>query len=109
MIDRHAKPATQVTRSSGNVFADLGFDDEEAEHLRIRSELMAALRSLIYAQGLTQQGAAALLGTTQPRVSDLVRGRIERFSIDMLVTLLARAGVRVDLVAGARPLPSARS
>ena len=76
---------------------DLGFDHQEAEHLRIRSELMIALQSVITSRSLTQVRAAELLGISQPRVSDLVRGRIERFSIDMLATLLARAGVRVEL------------
>jgi predicted XRE-type DNA-binding protein len=96
-MTRHQPPP--ITRSSGNVFTDLGFEGEEAEHLRVRSELMTALQSLITAQNLTQLRAAELLGISQPRVSELVRGRIERFSIDMLVTLLARAGMRVDLVA----------
>lgn len=90
-------PTVKLTRSSGNVFADLGFGDEEAAHLRIRSALMAALRDVIRARGLTQARAATLLGVTQPRVSDLVRGRIDRFSIDGLVEMLARAGLRVEL------------
>src|SRR5687767_2318163 len=92
------RPATKVTRSTGHVFLDLGFSPEEAEHLRIRSALMAALRRVIEARGLTQARAAVLLGVTQPRVSDLVRGKIDLFSIDMLVDMLARAGVRVELV-----------
>jgi predicted XRE-type DNA-binding protein len=82
------------------VFRDLGFPPEEAEHLRIRSGLMAAVRGVIEARGLTQAEAAALLGVTQPRVSDLVRGKIDLFSIDTLVDMLARAGLRVDLVVG---------
>jgi predicted XRE-type DNA-binding protein len=95
-----ARRATvKVIRSSGNVFQDLGFEPEEAEHLRIRSGLMATVRQLIRARELTQAQAAALFGVTQPRVSDLVRGKINLFSIDTLVDMLARAGVRVDLVA----------
>lgn len=86
-----------VQRSSGNVFADLGFDDDEAEHLRIRSALMATLRQLLRERKLTQANAAAVLGVSQPRVSDLVRGKIDRFSIDTLVDMLARAGVRVEV------------
>jgi predicted XRE-type DNA-binding protein len=88
----------KVTRSSGNVFEDLGFPPEETEHLRIRSALMATIRKVIEERGLTQARAAALFGVSQPRVSDLVRGKIDLFSIDMLVEMLARAGVRVDLV-----------
>ncbi len=87
----------KVTRSSGNVFKDLGFSGEEAEYLKIRSHLMAHLRKLIETRGLTQTEAAALFGVTQPRVSDLVRGKIDLFSIDTLVDMLAHAGVRVKI------------
>jgi len=86
-----------MTRSSGNVFRDLGFSAREAEHLRVRSLLMAHLRKVIEGRRLTQRQAAALLGVTQPRVSDLARGKIERFSIDALVAMLASAGVRVQI------------
>ena len=86
-----------VRKSSGNVFADLGFDDDEAEHLRIRSALMAALRQVLQERKLTQAAAAALFDVSQPRVSDLVRGKIDLFSIDTLVDMLARAGVRVEV------------
>jgi len=87
----------KVVRSSGNVFEDLGFDREEAEHLRIRSALMATLRKLIESKRMTQAQAATLFGVTQPRVSDLVRGKIDLFSIDMLVDMLARAGFQVKV------------
>ena len=90
--------STRVRRSSGNVFRDLGFDAEEAENLRLRSELMIQIRSLIERRNLTQTAAAKLFGVTQPRVSDLVGGRINLFSIDALVKMLARAEVRVQLV-----------
>ena len=86
-----------VRKSSGNVFSDLGFDADEAEHLRIRSALMATLRKVLQDQKLTQARAADLLDVSQPRVSDLVRGKIDLFSIDALVDMLARAGVRVDV------------
>jgi len=74
----------------------------EAENLRIRSELMTQLEKLIERKGLTQTAAARLLGVSQPRVSDLVRGRIELFSIDMLVNMLAKAGVRVAVTTRSR-------
>jgi predicted XRE-type DNA-binding protein len=90
--------ATKMERSSGNVFRDLGFGPQEAENLRLRSELMIQLRKVIERRRLTQAGAAKLFGVTQPRVSDLVRGRINLFSIDMLVKMLAQAGVQVRLV-----------
>jgi predicted XRE-type DNA-binding protein len=87
----------KITRSSGNVFEDLGFSTDEAEHLRIRAQLMVDIRKLIQTRGLTQKQAAELFGVTQPRISDLVRGRIELFSIDKLVSMLSRAGAQVHL------------
>ncbi|MGQ0562601.1 MAG: helix-turn-helix domain-containing protein [Gemmatimonadota bacterium] len=87
----------QVERSSGNVFADLGFEPDEAEHLRIRSTLMATVRQVIFDGNMTQSEAAALFEVKQPRISDLMRGKINLFSIDTLVDMLARAGVRVEV------------
>ena len=90
---------TKIRRSSGNVFADLGFPAEEAEHLRIRADLMIALSRVIQDRGLTQVKAAELFGVSQPRVSDLVRGKVDRFSIDTLIEMLGHAGVRVKVTA----------
>jgi predicted XRE-type DNA-binding protein len=73
------------TRSSWDVFRDLGFSGDEAEYLQLRAELMVNLQKVITARGLKQAAAAALLGVTQPRVSDVMRGRIDRFSIDTLI------------------------
>jgi predicted XRE-type DNA-binding protein len=85
----------KITKGSGNVFRDLGFSALEAEHLRVRAELMHALERLFTRRRLTQAQAAKLLGVSQPRISDVVRGRLHRFSIDALVEMLARAGVKV--------------
>ena len=90
-------PKPKLTRSSGNVFRDLGFPAEEAEHLRLRSLLMVEVRKLIERRGLTQKEAALLFGVTQPRISDLVRGKIELFSLDMLVNMASAAGLNVQL------------
>jgi len=90
----------KITRSSGNIFEDLGFPSEEAEYLKIRSTLMIHLRKAIEAKGLKQAEAAKLLGVTQPRVSDLYKGKIHLFSIDTLVDMLARVGVHIKLVVG---------
>jgi predicted XRE-type DNA-binding protein len=98
--------ATKMRRSRGNVFRDLGYGAEEAEHLRIRSVLMATLTRLIEARELTQAEAARVLGVSQPRVSDLVRGKIDLFSIDTLVDMLARAGMKVEFTA--KPAPKRR-
>ncbi|HVK38774.1 MAG TPA: XRE family transcriptional regulator [Candidatus Kapabacteria bacterium] len=89
-----------VTRSSGNVFEDLGFAPEEAHHLRLRASLMTELRREITKRGWTQRAAAESLGVSQPRISDLMRGKIHLFSIDSLVDMLAVVGRRVRLVIG---------
>jgi predicted XRE-type DNA-binding protein len=88
----------KVTRSRGNVFRDLGFPPHEAEHLLVRSDLMIKVQELIAARRLTQAEVAKILRVTQPRVSDLLRGRIDLFSTDALIDMLARLGVRVRLV-----------
>ncbi len=83
--------------SSGNVFRDLGFSPEEAAVLQMRADLMAELRKVIKAKKLTQAKAARLLGVSQSRVSDLVRGKWEKFSLEMLITLATRAGLHVTV------------
>jgi len=88
----------RVKKSSGNVFVDLGFPPEEAAVLTMRAELMAKLRTLIADRGWTQHEAAKRLGISQSRVSDLVRGKWDKFSLDMLLTLAARAGQKPSLV-----------
>ena len=91
----------KTTKSSGNVFVDLGFDPAEAAVLQMRSNLMSDLRLYIEKQRLTQAEAAKRLGIAQSRVSDLVRGKWDRFSLEMLITLEARLGrtVRVECAA----------
>ncbi|MEX2531599.1 MAG: XRE family transcriptional regulator [Gemmatimonadota bacterium] len=89
--------ADQITHSTGNVFEDLGFPKEEAENLKVRSALMAIIRSIIDEDGLTQARAAKLFSVTQPRISDVVRGKIELFSIDALVNMVAASGRHVDI------------
>jgi predicted XRE-type DNA-binding protein len=90
--------ATKNTvKSSGNVFVDLGFSPEKAAILQMRADLMADLRKVIKARKLTQAKAAKLLGVSQSRVSDLVRGKWEKFSLEMLITLATRAGIRVHI------------
>lgn len=91
------KTKTSVTPSSGNVFSDLGFTPEESEHLKLRAQLMSAVRQVIEQRKLTQAQAAKLLGVTQPRISDLIRGKIDLFSMDTLVSMLAQAGMHVAL------------
>jgi predicted XRE-type DNA-binding protein len=89
-------------RAGATAFDVLGFGAEEAEHLRIRAELMLALAQRIERAGWTQAAAAEALGVTQPRISDLLRGKIDRFSIDTLVDLLTAAGAAVTVTVRAR-------
>ena len=80
-----------------NAFEAVGFPPAEAEHLRIRADLMIELTRIIEARKLTQAAAAKLLRVTQPRISDLMRGKIDRFSIDTLVEMLTSAGADVTV------------
>jgi predicted XRE-type DNA-binding protein len=86
-----------ITESSGNVFTDLGFEPLEAAILEMRASLMSDLRTYIQASGMTQAEAAEKLRISQSRVSDLMRGKWEKFSLEMLITLEARVGRKVTL------------
>lgn len=88
-------------KSSGNVFLDLGFEPAEAAVLQMRVNLLSDLRIYIEKNELTQAEAAKRLGIAQSRVSDLVRGKWDKFSLEMLITFEARLGrkVRVELAA----------
>ena len=88
----------KLTRSTGNVFRDVGFTAGEAEHLLVRADLMIKVQKLIESKRLTQAELAKSLRISQPRVSDLRRGRIDLFSTDALIDILAHLGVRVRLV-----------
>ena len=95
----------KIIESCGNVFSDVGFPPEEAAILQMRADLMIDLRKLIKAKKLTQVKAAKLLGISQSRVSDLIRGKWERFSLEMLITLAAQGGhPRPPRDGGHRPL-----
>ena len=86
-----------INKSSGNVFIDLGYSPEEAAILQMRADVMADLRKFIKAKRLTQARAAEILCVSQSRVSDLIRGKWERFSLELLITLATRAGMHVTL------------
>ncbi len=83
------------TGGNGNVFHDLNVED--AENLRIRALLMFEIEQYIQENDLTQDKAAEVMQTTQPYISDIVNGRLERFTIDRLVTMLAAAGRSVTV------------
>ena len=89
MKSKHTTPA------DGNIFADLYLPD--AENLKLRSELMIAIRKWVKDSGLTQAEAARRLNTTQPILNDVLRGRYEKFTIDRLVKMLDAAGLHVSI------------
>lgn len=84
-----------VTLAQDNIFADLGFSEDEAVNLKIRADLMLTLRSFIKAKGWTQKDAASFFDETQPRISCLMNGDIKRFSVDKLLLMLSKAGMEV--------------
>ena len=77
---------------------------QQAVSMRAKSELMQALEQTIRQRGMTQQDAAALFGVTQPRISDLMRGKISLFSLDALMDMAATAGLRPHIVIEREPL-----
>ena len=81
-----------------NIFDALEDDQGIAENLKIRATLMHALTDYIQEQALTQQAAADFFEVNQPRISDLVNGKIDKFTIDMLVNMLVKTGIHVDIV-----------
>lgn len=87
----------EVNIGSDNVFADLGFNAEQAANLKVRDDLMLNLRNYIESQGWTQKQAAVFFGETQPRISNLINGEISRFSVDKLLNMLGRAGMQVRI------------
>jgi predicted XRE-type DNA-binding protein len=88
---------TRRIKSSGNVFLDLGFDPAEAKVMALRAEVMIRMELHLKAQGWTQAETARRLGISQPRVSRLIKGKWQDFSLDMLLTLAARAGLHPEL------------
>ena len=83
------------TRGSGNVFVDVGFPPEEADNLLLRAQLMSRIRDA--ARGMTQRDAAKQFGVSQPRLNDLLLGKVGKFSLDGPVNMLGHAGMRVEL------------
>jgi len=95
------KPRTANPRDKENVFLDLGFPPHEAAIMLLRCQLAEALRRWVDREGLTQAEAAKRLGIAQPRISEIGRNKVEKFSLDYLVGLCAKAGVTVSLKAAA--------
>jgi len=88
---------TKLRRGSGNVFLDLGFPPHEAAVMLLRCELAEALRKWMEREGCTQAQAAQRLGVSQPRISEIARNKVDKLSLDYLVSLCAKAGVSVKV------------
>lgn len=95
------------TVTVGDVFDDLGFSAGETVILKLRADLMAQLDHFIKTKGLTQADAAKMFGISQPRVSNLVRGRLHLFSIDMLLEMAIRAGLHPAVAITQEPVATA--
>jgi len=97
-VSKELAVESAIEPSCGNVFEDIGFSRQEAVSLQLRSFLAFRLEEFMETEELTQRQAAAFFGVSQPRISNLVRGRIERFSLDTLVDMVTRAGLHVEIL-----------
>lgn len=98
-----------MVRGSANIFADLGFDAEESQNLLLRSQTMVAVSRWFQSSELTQASAAKVIGITQPRLNQLLKGKINEFSLDALVNMATRAGMRVGLTIKPAPTVNIRA
>lgn len=89
--------AQKMTVSSGNVFEDLGFDPDQAAAMLTRETLLIALEKELRKRGKKQRELAEELGIPRTRISEVMHHRVDRFSVDKLVSLLHRAGKQVDI------------
>lgn len=87
----------QIVKGQENIFDDLGFEPTEAANLKIRADLILDLQKYIKKQKWTQQEAAIFFNETQPRISNLMNGDIERFSIDKLVQMIVKTGMQIKV------------
>lgn len=83
--------------TTNNIFEDLGFNKAEAINLKVRSNLMLAVRDYIEKNQLSQKEAARKLGIDQPQISRLLQGKIGNFTIDKLIIMLSRVGIKVSV------------
>jgi predicted XRE-type DNA-binding protein len=86
-----------VEHSSGNVFKDIGFGDDEANSLLVRAQMMSALRDLIEASGMSQRQIAKAIDVQQPRIAEIMSMKTHLFSADLLMKLLSRMGKKVSV------------
>ncbi|MCF6285907.1 MAG: XRE family transcriptional regulator [Candidatus Hydrogenedentes bacterium] len=88
---------SHITPEDGNIFEDLGFEPGEAAKLKIKAQLMCQVSEWIRGKQLKQEEASKLLQVTRPRISDVMRGKSEKFTIDALVDMLERTGKHVTV------------
>jgi len=88
---------TAISPAYASVWDAIEDTPAEAANMRMRSEVMIALKRRIEEQGWTQAEAARIMGVTQPRISDLIRGKIQRFGLDALVAMATAAGLAVEV------------
>jgi len=88
---------THITSKSSNIFEDLGFNSQEAAKLKIKAQLMCQISEWIKEKKLKQEDASHLLHVTRPRVSDIMRGKSGKFTIDALIDMLERTGKHVTV------------
>ncbi len=88
---------THVTSENGNIFRDLGFTEEESVKLKIKAQLMCSISEWIKDKKLKQEEASHVLHVTRPRVSDVMRGKASKFTIDALIDMLEKTGKHVTL------------
>ena len=88
----------KLEKSSGNIFKDLGFSDEEAASMHTRGQLAIEIKKIIEAHGWSQREAAKEMGIAQPRVAEIIKMRIEHFTIDTLIKYLGKLHHKVSVV-----------
>lgn len=94
-----------ITKGTGNVFQDLGFEPQEAQNLLLRAQAWTAIIQWHRKSGLTQAQAAKMLGMTQPRLNQLLKGKLTEFSLDALVNITAAAGMKITFTVSAPKKP----
>ncbi len=100
-MSKRKEPRVALELGTDNVYADLGYDD--AEEMVIKAQLVTNIAEIIKRKGLTQTEAAELLGMSQPKLSNLLRGRFRGFSERRLMDCLVRLGRDVQIVVKAAP------
>jgi predicted XRE-type DNA-binding protein len=88
---------SRTTPAGGNVFADLGFDAQESNKLKLKAQLMCQISEWVKQQQLKQEEAAQIFNVNRPRVSDVMRGKVGNFTIDTLVDMVEKTGYQVKL------------